>query len=140
MRNLKHILPKKSGRSLGKVTVRHQGGRNKRFYREIDFARHTKEGISGVVQSIEVDPNRSAFISLVHYSDGDKKYIIAPVGLEVGKKIVSGADASLEAGNSMSLSKIPVGTPIHNIEIRPGKGGQIVKSAGSVAMLQGRED
>jgi large subunit ribosomal protein L2 len=140
MRNLKKILPKKSGRSLGKVTVRHQGGRNKRFLREIDFTRHTKEGITGVVQTIEVDPNRNAKISLVHYSDGDKKYIIAPVGLEIGKKIVSGADASIEAGNSMPLSKIPVGTPIHNIEIRPGKGGQIVKSAGSVAMLQGRED
>ncbi len=141
MKNLKRILPKKSGRNnTGKVTVRHQGGRNKRYLREIDFDRRNKEGIFGKVISIEVDPNRRAQIALVSYADGDKRYIIAPYSLKLGQKVVSGVDAPLEIGNSMPLAKIAVGTQIHNIEIMPGKGGQIVKSAGSVATLQGREE
>ncbi len=141
MKSLKRILSKKSGRNnSGKVTVRHQGGRNKRYLREIDFDRRGKNGIVGKVMSIEVDPNRRAKIALVSYADGDKRYIIAPYSLELGQKVVSGDDAPLEIGNSLPLSKIAVGTQIHNIEILPGKGGQAVKSAGSVATLQGRDE
>ena len=140
MRNLKWILSKKSGRSNGKVTVRHQGGRNKRFLREISFDRKDKEGIVGIVETIESDPNRNAKIALVHFSDGDKRYILAPNGLKLGQKVSSGKDANQEVGNSMPLSQIAVGTQIHNIEITPGKGAQAVKSAGSVAILQGREE
>ncbi len=140
MNRLKKILPKRSGRSMGKVTVRHQGGRQKRYLRVIDFDRQSKEGVIGVVQSIEVDPNRNARIALVHFSDGDKRYIIAPYGLEVGKKVSSGESAALEIGNSLPLSKIAIGTQIHNIEIMPGKGAQAVKSAGSVATVQGRDE
>jgi large subunit ribosomal protein L2 len=140
MKQLKKLLPKRSGRSGGKVTVRHQGGRNKRFLREIQFDRRAKEGIAGTVLTIEVDPNRNALIALVGYSDGDKRYIIAPYGLTVGQKIQAGKDAGLEIANSMPLSKIAVGTQIHNIEIMPGKGAQMVKSAGSVATLQGRDE
>src|SRR5258708_5813027 len=141
MRKLKRILIKKSGRNnTGKVTVRHQGGGNKRYFREIDFVRRQKDGVTGKIVSIEVDPNRRAKIALVSYADGDKRYIIAPYSLEIGQKVVSGVDAPLEIGNSLPLSKIAVGTQIHNIEIMPGKGAQIVKSAGSVATLQGREE
>src|SRR5258708_7315235 len=141
MKNLKRILTKKSGRNnTGKVTVRHQGGRNKRYFREIDFDRRKKEGIVGKVVTIEVEKNKRDKIALISYADGDKRYIIAPYSLEIGQKVVSGVDASLEIGNSLPLSKIAVGTQIHNIEIMPGKGGQAVKSAGSVATLQGREE
>ncbi len=140
MKKLKWILPKKSGRSQGVVTVRHQGGRNKRFFRQIDFDRRQKEAVEGKVLAIEVDPNRNAKIALVAYSDGDKRYIIAPVGLKIGQRIISGAEAPMEVGNAMPLSKIAVGTQIHNIEIRPGKGGQIVRGAGSAALVQGREE
>src|SRR5258708_1383236 len=141
MRKLKRILIKKSGRNnTGKVTVRHQGGGNKRYFREIDFVRRQKDGVTGKIFSIEVDPNRRAKIALVSYADGDKRYIIAPYSLEIGQKVVSGVDSPLEIGNSLPLSKIAVGTQIHNIEIMPGKGAQIVKSAGSVATLQGREE
>ncbi|HWA52187.1 MAG TPA: 50S ribosomal protein L2 [Patescibacteria group bacterium] len=134
------VLKKHSGRSKGKVTVRHQGGRNKRFFREIDFNRHIKEGVQGTVVAIEVDPNRNARIALVHYTDGDKRYIIAPNGLKIGQKVMASENASLEIGNATALSKIIIGTQIHNIEISPNKGGQIVRGAGSVAILQGKED
>ena len=140
MKNLKRILPKRSGRSRGKVTVRHQGGRNKRFLRMVDFNRKEKTGLTGEVVSIESDPNRNAKIALIHYQDGEKRYILAPNGLKIGQKVVAGEDVNLEIGNSMPLGKIAVGTQIHNIEIRPGKGAQIVKSAGSVAIVQGREE
>lgn len=140
MRKLISILPKNSGRSNGKVTVRHQGGRNKRFLREIDFVRRDKEGVVGKVEKIEVDPNRNAKIALIHYEDGDKRYIIAPNGLKIGQKVMAGKDAALEIGNALPLSKIAIGTQIHNIEVRPGKGGQIVRGAGSVAVLQGKEE
>lgn len=140
MKKIKWILSKKSGRSNGIVTVRHQGGRNKRYFRVIDFDRRDKAGIVGKVVSIEVDPNRNAKIALISFADGEKRYIIAPVGLEVGKKVVSGKDAPIEPGNAMPLSGIAIGTQIHNIEINPGKGGQTVKSAGSVATVQGREE
>lgn len=140
MRKLVKILSKKSGRSHGVVTVRHQGGRNKRFLREIDFDRREKAGIVGRVISIEIDPNRNAKIALVWFADGEKKYIIAPLGLAVGQKVVSGKDVPMEVGNATALSAIPVGTAVHNIEIKPGKGAQIVKSAGSLATVQGKEE
>lgn len=140
MKNLMTILPKRSGRGAsGKVTVRHQGGRMKRFLREIDFRRDKKE-VWGKVEGVEYDPNRNANIALVIYEDGERRYIVAPVGLKEGSRVIASELAPLEVGNSLPLSKIPAGTPIHNIEIKPGKGGQIVRSAGSVAVLQGRED
>lgn len=135
---LKTLLAKKSGRSQGSVTIRHQGGRQKRFLREIDFKR-SKRDVWGRVEAIEYDPNRTAEIALILYADGERRYILAPDGLEVGKKIIAGETVGIEVGNALPLDKIPVGTPIHNIEIRPGKGGQMVKSAGSVATLQGKE-
>jgi large subunit ribosomal protein L2 len=135
---LKSILPKKSGRSRGKLTVRHQGGRQKRFLREIDFKRD-KRDIWGRVEAIEYDPNRNAQIALVVYEDGERRYIIAPSGISVGSKIIASETAAIEPGNALPLAKIPVGTAVHNIEIRKGKGGQIVKSAGSVATIQGKE-
>lgn len=139
MRNLKVILPKKSGRSAsGKVTVRHQGGRHKRYLRVIDFKRD-KIGIWGKVVSIEYDPNRNADVALVNYQDGEKRYIIAPETLVIGQKVISGEDAPLEVGNTLPLNKLPIGTLIHNIEIRPGKGGQVVRGAGSLATIQGKE-
>ncbi|MEK7112726.1 MAG: 50S ribosomal protein L2 [Patescibacteria group bacterium] len=137
--NLVRILKKHSGRSSGKVTVRHQGGRAKRFLRDIDFRRDKKD-VWGRVESIEYDPNRSAEIALIVYEDGEKRYILAPNGLKLGSKIISSEVAPIEVGNALPLEKIPAGTPIHNIEIRPGKGGQMVKSAGSVATVQGKEE
>lgn len=139
MRKLKRILSKKSGRSGGIVTVRHQGGRNKRYLREIDFKRN-KKGVWGKVQSIEVDPNRNARIAQVMYEDGERSYILAPFDLKEGSKIMAGENAPLEPGNSLPLSKLPVGMAIHNIEVKPGHGGQIVKSAGSSALVQGKEE
>lgn len=139
MRKLKIILPKSSGRnSSGSVTTRHQGGRQKRYLREVDFKRDKKE-VWGKVEKIEYDPNRNAALALILYEDGERRYIIAPVGLSLGKKVVASEYAPLEPGNSLPLSKIAIGTPVHNIEIRPGKGGQLVKGAGSVAVIQGRE-
>lgn len=136
---LVRILPKKSGRSAGRLTVRHQGGRAKRFLRDIDFVRNKKD-VWGRVRSIEYDPNRSAEIALIFYEDGEKRYILAPDSLKVGDKIISSDVAPIEVGNSLPLAKIPAGTSIHNIEIKPGKGGQLVKSAGSVATVQGKEE
>jgi large subunit ribosomal protein L2 len=138
MRKLKRILKKKSGRSLGIVTVRHQGGREKRQLRIIDFKRN-KFDVTGVVSAIEYDPNRNCDVALIHYSDGEKRYILAPVGLKAGMKVISSTTAPIEVGNHLPLANMPVGTSVHNIEIRPGKGGQMVKSAGSVAVIQGRE-
>lgn len=139
MKDQRRILAKKSGRSGGKITVRHQGGREKRFYREIDFARD-KRGVWGKVEEIEYDPNRNAEVAKILYEDGERRYILAPLGLTVGSKIISSETAPLTAGNVLPLAKIPVGTPVHNIEIRPGLGGQLVKSAGSVATVQAREE
>lgn len=136
---LVRILPKKSGRSGGKITVRHQGGRAKRFLRDIDFTRDKKD-VWGRVKSIEYDPNRSVEIALVFYEDGEKRYILAPNALKVGDKIISSDVAPIEVGNALPLDKIPAGTSIHNIEIRPGKGGQLVRSAGSAATVQGKEE
>lgn len=137
---LKSILSKKSGRdSRGHVTVRHQGGRQKRYLREIDFKRD-KIDIWALVENIEFDPNRNADIALLLYEDGERRYILAPSGLKIGQKIISGTSAPIESGNTLPLANIPIGTQIHNIEIRPHMGGQLVKGAGSVAVVQGRED
>lgn len=137
---LKRILTKNSGRSSnGRVTVRHQGGREKRFLRVIDFKR-SKKDVWGIVETIEYDPNRSADIAKVLYEDGQRSYIISPVGLKVGSKVIASEVAPTEAGNALTLKSIPVGTQIHNIEITPGKGGQMVKGAGSVAVVFGKED
>jgi len=122
----------------GHITVRHRGGGHKRRYRLIDFKRD-KFGIPARVATIEYDPNRSAFIALLHYADGEKRYILAPHGLKVGQTVVSGPDADILVGNALPLKNIPVGTTIHNIELRPGKGGQLVRSAGSAAQLLAKE-
>ena len=139
MKSLKRILPKKSGRSQGSLTVRHQGGRHKRYLRVIDFERD-KIGVWGRVEAIEYDPNRSANIARVLYEDGERRYILAPNGIAEGQKVMSSESAPIEVGNALPLGKIPIGTQVHNLEIRHGKGGQMVKSAGSVALVQGKED
>ena len=140
MRKLKTILSKKSGRNFsGKVSVRHQGGRNKRFLREIDFKRNKKDKW-GVVSSLEVDPNRNAHIALVIYSDGERRYTLAPAGLTLGQKIIASETAPIEVGNSLPLKAIPIGTQVHNLEARPQKGGQMVRGAGSVAVVQSKEE
>ena len=132
-------LHKKGGRNnQGKLTVRHQGGGHKRQYRIIDFKRD-KDGIPGRVATIEYDPNRSANIALINYVDGEKRYIIAPKNLEVGMEIMSGSEADIKVGNALPLINIPVGTVIHNIELKPGKGGQLVRSAGTSAQVLGKE-
>src|SRR6184192_2995275 len=113
----------------GRITTRHQGGGYRKLYRKIDFKRD-KDGITGKVATIEYDPNRSARIALIHYSDGEKRYILAPVGLAVGTIIVSGPGADIKPGNAMALRQIPVGTTIHAIELKPGRGAQMVRSAG----------
>lgn len=132
-------LIRKAGRNnQGKITVRHQGGGHKRKYRIIDFKRN-KDGIPGKVATIEYDPNRSARIALIHYADGEKRYILAPHGLKVGDRIMSGPDADIKVGNALPLANIPVGTVIHNIELKPGRGGQLVRAAGAQAQLLGKE-
>lgn len=131
---------KKAGRNnQGKITVRHHGGGAKQKYRIIDFKRN-KDDVVGKVATIEYDPNRSANIALINYLDGEKRYIIAPKGLKVGMHVESGSKKDIKVGNSMPLSDIPVGTMIHNIELKPGKGGQLVRSAGSSAQLLGKEE
>lgn len=138
-RSLIRILKKKAGRSSwGKVTVRHQAGREKRYLREIDFKRE-KFGIHARVLAFEYDPNRTANLALLAYSDGEKRYILAPEGLKVGEEVVSGPEAEVKIGNHLPLSKIPIGTPIHNLELTPGKGGQILRSAGATATILAKE-
>ncbi|WP_099156793.1 50S ribosomal protein L2 [Virgibacillus ndiopensis] len=133
-------LYKRGGRNnQGKLTVRHQGGGHKRQYRIIDFKRD-KDGIRGRVATIEYDPNRSANIALINYVDGEKRYILAPKGLKIGQEIESGAEADIKLGNALPLQNIPVGTIIHNIELKPGRGGQLARSAGAEAQVLGRED
>ena len=122
----------------GKITVRHHGGGNRRKYRIIDFKRN-KDGIEAVVKTIEYDPNRSANIALVCYADGEKRYILAPYGLKVGDKLTSGTGSDIKVGNALRLTDIPVGTMIHNIELQPGKGGQIARSAGMSAQLMAKD-
>ena len=133
-------INKKSGRNnQGKITVRHQGGGAKRKYRIIDFKRN-KFDIEGTVASIEYDPNRTANIALINYADGEKRYIIAPKGLEVGATIEAGENVDIKVGNALPIMNIPVGTVIHNIELKIGKGGQIARSAGQSAQILGSED
>ena len=132
-------LKKNSGRNAqGKITVRHRGGGNRRKYRIIDFKRN-KDGIPAKVATIEYDPNRTANIALLHYVDGEKAYILAPVGLEVGTTVLSGPTADIKPGNALALKDMPVGTVVHNIELKPGKGAQLVRSAGVSAQLMAKE-
>ena len=139
-KSLLEYKKKNAGRNKqGKITVRHQGGGNKIKYRVIDFKRN-KLDIPAKVASIEYDPNRSAFIALLIYADGEKRYILAPQGLKVGHKIVSGASADIMPGNALPIENIPVGTLIHNVEIKPGRGGQMVRSAGMSAQLMAKEN
>lgn len=138
-KKLLKILKKHSGRNeSGKITVRHQGGREKRFLREIDFKRN-KHDVPAKVENIEYDPNRTALVALLAYQDGEKRYILAPQGLKIGETVVSGEKAEVKIGNSLPLRKIPVGTVVHNIELVPGKGGQIARGAGGGAVIQGKE-
>jgi large subunit ribosomal protein L2 len=137
-RSLVRPLKKHAGRSHGKITVRHRGGGHKRLYRIIDFKRD-KLGIPARVTAIEYDPNRSARIALLTYADGEKRYIIAPLGLKVGDTVMSGPQAEIRVGNALPISNIPVGTVIHNIELEPGRGGQLVRAAGTGAQLLAKE-
>ena len=139
-RSLLEPIKKNAGRnSYGRITVRHRGGGNRRKYRVIDFKRE-RFGISATVQTLEYDPNRSAFIALVQFEDGEKRYIIAPQDLKVGDKIVSGPEADIKPGNALPLINIPVGTFLHNIELYPGKGAQLARSAGNTAQLMAKEN
>jgi large subunit ribosomal protein L2 len=138
-RSLTEVLKKHAGRnSYGRITVRHKGGGNKRKYRIIDFKRN-KLDMYATVLRLEYDPNRSANIALVQYEDGEKRYVLAPVGMKVGDKIISSANADIKPGNTLPLANIPTGTVIHNIELSPGKGGQLVRSAGTAAQLMAKE-
>ena len=139
-KSLTEHLKKNAGRNnQGKITVRHHGGGEKRRYRIIDFKRNTKDGMPAKVMSIEYDPNRTANIALICYTDGTKSYILAPKGLAVGMEVVSGADAEIRVGNCLPLSSVPVGTTVHNVELNPGRGGQMVRSAGNAAQLMAKE-
>ncbi|MDY2959419.1 MAG: 50S ribosomal protein L2 [Hornefia sp.] len=139
-KSLTTTLKKNAGRNFrGKITVRHRGGGARRKYRIIDFKR-TKDGIPGKVATIEYDPNRSANIALIVYADGEKRYIIAPQGLTVGTTIYSGPEADIQVGNALPIANIPVGTIIHNVELKPGKGAQLARSAGNGAQLMAKED
>ena len=138
-KSLTTSLKKHAGRNAqGKITVRHHGGGSRRKYRIIDFKRN-KDGIPATVKSIEYDPNRTANIALICYADGEKKYILAPVGLKVGQTVMNGAEAEIKVGNCMELKDMPVGTQIHNIEMHPGHGGQLVRAAGVSAQLMAKE-
>jgi len=138
-KSLTTALPKKAGRNVhGRITTRHQGGRHKRKYRIIDFKRD-KDGILAKVVSIEYDPNRSARIALLHYVDGEKRYIIAPFKLKVGDTVESGPKADIKPGNALPLRKIPVGSIIHNVELKPGRGAQMARSAGSSVQIAAKE-
>lgn len=138
-KSLTTSLHRRAGRNnAGKISVRHRGGGHRRRYRVIDFKRD-KDGVPGKVASIEYDPNRSARIALIHYVDGEKRYIIAPMGLQVGDQIMSGSDADIRPGNALPIRDIPVGAVIHNIELHHGKGGQLVRAAGTSAQLMAKE-
>ncbi len=139
-KKLKIILKKHSGRNnQGKITVRHQGGRQKRYYRVIDFKRD-KRNVKGKIISIEYDPNRTTKIALVRYEDGEERYILLPEGLKVGNQIVAGENVEIKIGNALPLKNIPIGINVHNVELSPGKGGQIIRSAGVMATVIGKDD
>jgi large subunit ribosomal protein L2 len=138
-RGLTKGVKRGSGRNnQGKLTVRHQGGGSKRKYRAVDF-RRVKDGVPAKVAAIEYDPNRSAHIALLHYADGAKSYILAPVGVTVGSEVMSGPDAPVAPGNCLPLGRAPLGTVVHNVELKPGRGGQLARSAGSFVQLMARE-
>ena len=137
---LTHVKKNSGRNSYGRITVRHQGGGNKRKYRIIDFKRNGKIGVPATVESIQYDPFRSAFIALIKYEDGDKAYIICPDGISVGDTVVSGPESDIKAGNTLPLESIPVGTFIYNVELHPGKGAQLVRSAGNSAQLMAKEN
>lgn len=137
-KNLKSLLPKKSGRLHGRVTVRHQGGRHKRYYRIIDFKRD-KFGLEGKVETFEYDPNRNVNIALISYPDGERRYILAPKDLKVGDTILAGEKVDVKVGNAMRLKNLPIGTLVHNVELTPGMGGQLGRSAGTGLMIQAKE-
>ncbi len=138
-KSLSEILPRTGGRNnRGRITSRFRGGGHKRLYRTIDFKRN-KLGVPGKVSAIEYDPNRSARIALIHYRDGDKRYILAPIGLQVNDVIEAGPSVDIRPGNALPLLSIPLGTVVHNIELRPGKGGQLIRSAGTSAQVMGRD-
>ena len=138
-RSLTTDLRHKAGRNHhGKITVRHQGGGARRKYRIIDFKRQ-KDNVPAKVAAIEYDPNRTCFIALLHYADGEKRYILAPIGLKVGDVVTSGSESDIKPGNCLPIQNIPLGTLIHNVEIKPGKGGQMVRSAGTAAQLMAKE-
>src|ERR1041384_7149599 len=138
-KTLLESLPTHAGRNnQGRITTRHQGGGYRKLYRKIDFKRD-KHGVPGKVATIEYDPNRSARIALVHYKDGEKRYILAPVGLKVGDVVQSGVGSEVRLGNALPLASLPLGTTIHNIELKPGKGGQLIRSAGGAAQVMGRD-
>ena len=139
-RGLVETLKKHSGRnSYGHITVRHQGGGNKKKYRIVDF-RRDKLDVPGTVLRLEYDPNRTAYIALVEYPDGERRYILAPVGLKAGDQVLASAEADIKPGNTLPIANIPVGTIIHNIELQPGRGGQLARSAGAAAQLMAKED
>ena len=138
-KSLTEHLKKHSGRNnSGSITVRHRGGGHKKLYRIIDFKRQ-KDGVPGKVAAIEYDPNRSARIALIHYADGDKRYILAPIGLAVGDTVMAGEGAEIRPGNALPIANIPLGTTIHNLEVKLGRGGQLVRSAGAAAQLLAKE-
>lgn len=139
VKSLTVILPKHSGRnSSGHISMRHIGGRHKRYYRVIDW-RRDKDGVAARVVGIEYDPNRSAKVALLQYADGEKRYIIAPQDLKIGQKVVSGSKAEVKTGNSLPLSAMPIGTFVHNIELKPGSGAQMIRSAGSSAVILAKD-
>lgn len=139
-KGLVEILKKHSGRdSSGRISVRHQGGRQKRYYRIIDFKRNKYDQV-GVVESIEYDPNRNVFISLIKYSDGEKRYILHPKDIKVGDKVASGVAVDIKPGNALPLKNIPIGQEVHNVEMRPGQGGKVVRGAGNVAIIIARDE
>ncbi len=138
IKSLVGILPKRSGRSGGRITVRHQGGRHKRYYREVDFKRN-KFGVSGIVEAFEYDPNRNVNIALIKYSDGERRYVLAPQGLKVGDGIVSGEKVEIKVGNALKLKNVPIGTILHNVELTPGRGGQLGRSAGTGLAVQAKD-
>ena len=140
-KSLLRPLTKTGGRNnTGRITTRHKGGGHKRQYRVIDFRRWDKDGVPAKVAHIEYDPNRTARIALLHYADGEKRYILAPLGLKVGDTVVSSENADIKPGNTLPLANIPVGTLIHNLELKPGRGGQLVRSAGLSAQLMAKEN
>lgn len=139
-KTLTESMRRSGGRNVhGHITRRHQGGGHKRRYRVIDFKRRDKDGVAAKVAAVEYDPNRSANLALLHYVDGEKRYILAPVGIQVGDVLHAGAEADIRPGNALPLSSIPVGTTIHNVELKPGRGGQMIRSAGSSGQLMAKE-